>query len=1071
MKSRRISLSNYLRWMPKQFAAVVLASCGWQAASAQSDCLTGFNCGRVAWIEDLSAGATGYRLWTMDLDGSRRSTLLEFGPSNHSSGRGLIFSDDSRKLYFSASVISSFDRNIFSINVDGTGLTNLTNDGCQSDDHTLSPDGSQIVFVRNCGPLEVDAKIWVMNIDGSGQRLLTTSPLVNSDPTGDRHQDPQFSPDGSQIVFTSRAGTTGSQQIYLSSLDGSSLVALTTLEDFGKSNDLPRFTPDGRIVFASRRDRVPTEKVDDLYRLDATGGNLLRLTEMAGRKLGYSISPDNNWLLFGNEPNPDEIGGSTELFIVRTDGTDLITLSNDPTLRTFLARFSADGTRVGFQFRPVDGAALTTRIVNLDGSDPIEYTDPAENVQFEAFGRPDVDGDGIIDGGDSCPTVPNGYRIAMSSNRISNYEIWTTDFSGEAAQRLTINTATDTAPRFDASGNRIVFHSNRFSSRNEIFSINADGSGMLRLTNIAGNNITPAFSPDGSKITFISSRDGAQRNVWIMDADGANQIKLTTNQGFINTANNPVFNHDGSRIAFSSDRGQIGNANHDIFTIRPDGTDEIRLTTAFGVDSHPSYSADGSRVVFISNRDPGITNGEIYTMNADGSDQRRVTNSSFRETEPAFTADGAQIVFRADYDGANEIYVINRDGSGLRRLTNTGGFTTNPTAAPQPDLDGDGIGDACDDAFNVATGTGTPVMVLAPDAEVTFSEVVTAGSTAFVEISPTQGQMPLGYTLCETCPAFDITTTASYVPPVAVCLAVPTNVSAADFLNLRLLHGENGSYVDRTAFRVDEPGLPRLVCGLVQSLSPFALATFSRASNSSLTISPSPSRLGQPTTFTVVVDGIDEAPTGGRVEVTLDTNETCSSSTPVSNAGTVLTFSCEIAFTSHGSRTAIARFLESSTHSDSETEMVDHAVMRLVDVSVAATSILGGLSPGETTQYRVELRNLGPDAAPAVTLSTVSEPPLLGQNWICEALGGAVCPAVSGSGDINLAADLPPAAGLDFVISGTLPQTLPTQVLLTAEAVTETLEPHYVFDTNPDNNNAVALPASAAIFGDGFETD
>jgi len=467
----------------------------------------------------------------------------------------------------------------------------------------------------------------------------------------------------------------------------------------------------------------------------------------------------------------------------------------------------------------------------------------------------------------------------MSSTRISNQEIWTTDFNGGAVQRLTTNSAADTGPRFDASGSRIVFNSNRFSGRDDIFSMNADGSGLRQITNISGGNRAPAFSPDGSKITFISSRAGGQRNVWIMDANGANQIKLTTNSSFSNTASNPVFNHDGTRIAFDSDRGSIGNANHDIFTISPTGTEERRLTTALLRDTHPSYSPDGSRIVFISFRNGESTKGEIYTMNADGSDQRRVTDSVFRETEPAFTRDGAQIVFQADYDGDSEVYAINRDGTGLRRASNSAGFNTNPTAAPQPDRDGDGAGDACDASFDVQTGTGSNVAVNAPNGTVTFSQVATPGSTSFVEITPTQGQMPQGYTLCPTCPAYDISTTASYTPPITVCLAVPANLSAADFQSLRLLR----------------------------------------------------------------------------------------------------------------------------------------------------------------------------------------------QAWTCVAQGGAVCPAASGSGEVDFLVDLPPISGLNFTVAGNLPQSLPEQVALFTAALTDGEAPNFVFDANLDNNSAVAMPAEIPIFRNGFE--
>ena len=490
--------------------------------------------------------------------------------------------------------------------------------------------------------------------------------------------------------------------------------------------------------------------------------------------------------------------------------------------------FSPDGTRIGFElgtFNPND-RPYSSHVVNLDGSGRVDYVDPGQDIPFRAFGRPDVDGDGVIDGADNCPAAPNGYRVAMTSDRVGNFEIWTTDFTGNAAQRLTNSTAIDYDPRFDWSGNRIVFRSNRLSSRNEIYSMYADGSGVTRLTNAAGNNITPAYSPDGSRIVFIASRDGGQRNVWIMNADGTNQVKLTTNQGFSNTANNPVFNHDGTRIAFDSDRGTVGNANHDIYTIDTAGNGELRLTTAQGKDTHPSYSRDGSRIVFISFRDGAAGFGEIYTMNADGSDQVRVTETTAAEIEPAFTPDGAQIVFRADYDGTAELYVINRDGSGLRRLTDTTGFSANPTVAPQPDLDGDGIGDGCDPAVDVPTSVGTNVTVSGPGADVTYAGVTTAGSTSFTEIVVDLQDLPAGFTLCAACTAWEITTTATYVPPITVCLDVPDSVPAQQFLELRLLHGENGVYVDRTTIRIDQPGSLRQVCGQVDSLSPFALATF-----------------------------------------------------------------------------------------------------------------------------------------------------------------------------------------------------------------------------------------------------
>jgi hypothetical protein len=230
--------------------------------------------------------------------------------------------------------------------------------------------------------------------------------------------------------------------------------------------------------------------------------------------------------------------------------------------------------------------------------------------------------------------------------------------------------------------------------------------------------------------------------------------------------------------------------------------------------------------------------------------------------------------------------------------------------------------------------------------------------------------------------------------------------------------------------------------------------------------------LGEATTFTVEVDGIDAAPVGGRVVVVLeDPLENCSSNTPVATTSTVKTYACAITFTSYGPRTAFAQFTGSSTHSDSETATADHAVMRFADVSATAISVLGGVNPGEATQYRVEVRNAGPDLAPQVTLTTVSEPALVGQAWTCTAQGGAVCPAAGGSGEVDALVELAAGSGLDFVFVGNLPQILPEQVSFFVEASTNEQEPDFVFDPDLGNNSGVALPAGDAIFVNGFEAN
>jgi Tol biopolymer transport system component len=136
-------------------------------------------------------------------------------------------------------------------------------------------------------------------------------------------------------------------------------------------------------------------------------------------------------------------------------------------------------------------------------------------------------------------------------------------------------------------------------------------------------------------------------------------------------------------------------ANVQIYTMNADGNDVRNISNNTGGDHDPRYSADGSRITFVSTRDG---NHEIYVMNADGSGQTRLTSNAVADEVPAFTADG-RIVFASDRDGGTKLFVMNGDGTDVRRLTNDA-FDFFPAPSPRGDAvafisnrDGDGTYD------------------------------------------------------------------------------------------------------------------------------------------------------------------------------------------------------------------------------------------------------------------------------------------------------------------------------------------------------------------------------------------
>jgi uncharacterized repeat protein (TIGR01451 family) len=122
----------------------------------------------------------------------------------------------------------------------------------------------------------------------------------------------------------------------------------------------------------------------------------------------------------------------------------------------------------------------------------------------------------------------------------------------------------------------------------------------------------------------------------------------------------------------------------------------------------------------------------------------------------------------------------------------------------------------------VSTPSGTNVTVPAGAATITFANVITAGSTTVTPINPASaGDLPAGYQLAGTSFSFEITTTAQYSGPITICFSAPEVTDAAIFANLRILHNENGTLVDRTT---SHDFAAKMICATVKSLSPFVVA-------------------------------------------------------------------------------------------------------------------------------------------------------------------------------------------------------------------------------------------------------
>ena len=211
----------------------------------------------------------------------------------------------------------------------------------------------------------------------------------------------------------------------------------------------------------------------------------------------------------------------------------------------------------------------------------------------------------------------------------------------------------------------------RTERRKRLAIMDQDGANIRFLSN--GNDLvlTPRFSPSRQEITYMSFA-GGQPRVYLLQLE-TGQRELVGNFPGMTFA--PRFSPDGHKVIMSLGRDD-GNSN--IYTLDLRSRTTTRLTSSNAIDTSPSYSPDGSQIVFTSDRG-GRT--QIYAMNADGTNQRRISFGDGTYSTPVWSPRGDLIAFTKQSGGRFSIGVMRTDGSGERILT-SGFHNEGPTWAP-----------------------------------------------------------------------------------------------------------------------------------------------------------------------------------------------------------------------------------------------------------------------------------------------------------------------------------------------------------------------------------------------------
>jgi Tol biopolymer transport system component len=319
----------------------------------------------------------------------------------------------------------------------------------------------------------------------------------------------------------------------------------------------------------------------------------------------------------------DANSGLFEIYRINVDGTGAENLTHTPASYSSL-HLSPDGSAIVFE----------SDRVHCDNVWVMSTADDAAVTQLT----------GELDRCNRNPRwSPDGTKIAFTSSRDLNWEVYVMGADGSGATNVTQNPGTaaenqDWLYGWSPSG-RVLF---QIQDDARVYSVNADGSD-LQLPFGDADDEAPVWAPNGSKVAFMTARDG-NVEIYVMNADG---------NGVTNLTDNPAA---------------------DLFY---PGTGYVPMLNGSPPDP---WSPDGTRIAFMSERDGDL---EVYVMNADGTGVTNVSRNSAVDVFDGWSPDGTRILFTSDRTGNQDIYLVNPDGTGLLNLTNSPGNDRDPVWVPR----------------------------------------------------------------------------------------------------------------------------------------------------------------------------------------------------------------------------------------------------------------------------------------------------------------------------------------------------------------------------------------------------
>jgi Tol biopolymer transport system component len=292
-------------------------------------------------------------------------------------------------------------------------------------------------------------------------------------------------------------------------------------------------------------------------------------------------------------------------------------------------------------------------------------------------------GDGSHEGGATAAARVASQDLVLGSNYSGNYEIYLMAQDGSNLRQLTKDPAYDNWwPRISPDRQKIIYYRAPAGEGSDyaladLMVMDVDGANptLLRAAGDDGWSIQAhaEWSPNGDELVMCGTANDTV-HLFVTNHQGTDYRQLT----FDGTWNcDPSWSPDGSRIVFNRCAGDCGEnkTNLEIYTIPVSGGQPTRLTNNGVADYDPYYSPDGKTIAWLENTDPNqwcvagrcLGFWSIRIMNSNGTNPRYVINDEQINSKPAWSLGGDRIFFHRFEPAATpsrwRIFSIHPDGS------------------------------------------------------------------------------------------------------------------------------------------------------------------------------------------------------------------------------------------------------------------------------------------------------------------------------------------------------------------------------------------------------------------------